>query len=90
MLEVNAPIVDYPLSAKARLDRALLIEPFRRWREYLCRHVDLFVTTSATILPAFVDRARVLEILEERFDTMRAARKFARLHDSRVELCRGF
>ena len=24
------------------------------------------------------------------FDTMRAARKFARLHDSRVELCRGF
>jgi glycosyltransferase involved in cell wall biosynthesis len=62
VLEVNAPIVDYPGSAKARLDRALIVEPMRRWREYICRHVSLFVTPTADILPAWVDRGRVLEV----------------------------
>ena len=62
VLEVNAPIVDYPGSAKARLDRALLVEPLRRWRDSLCRQTDLFVTPSATILPPWVDRAKVLEV----------------------------
>ena len=62
VLEVNAPVVDYPGSAKARLDHALLVEPMRRWRERLCRHVDLFVTTTADILPPWVDRRRVLEV----------------------------
>ncbi len=37
VLEVNAPIVDYPNSPKQRLDRALLVEPFRRWRDWQCR-----------------------------------------------------
>ena len=62
VLEVNAPIVDYPGSAKARLDRALVVEPMRRWRDRICRHVSLFVTPTADILPAWVDRGRVLEI----------------------------
>ena len=62
VLEVNAPVVDYPGSAKSRLDRALLVEPMRRWRDRLCRLTDLFVTPSAAILPAWVDPARVLEI----------------------------
>jgi glycosyltransferase involved in cell wall biosynthesis len=62
VLEVNAPVVDYPGSAKARIDRGLLVEPMRRWRDRICRRVDLFVTTTADILPAWVDRARVLEI----------------------------
>jgi glycosyltransferase involved in cell wall biosynthesis len=62
VLEVNAPVIDYPGSAKARLDRALLVEPLRRWRDALCRHTDLFVTPSAEILPAWVDRAKVLEV----------------------------
>jgi glycosyltransferase involved in cell wall biosynthesis len=61
VLEVNAPVVDYPGSPKARLDRALLFEPMRRWRDRLCRMTDLFVTPSAAILPAWVDRSRVLE-----------------------------
>ncbi len=61
VLEVNAPVVDYPGSAKARIDRALLVEPMRRWRERICRHASLFVTPSAAILPAWVERARVLE-----------------------------
>lgn len=61
VLEVNAPIIDYPGSLKARVDRALLIEPMRRWRDTLCRHTDLFVTPSADILPPWVDRARVLQ-----------------------------
>ena len=62
VLEVNAPIVDYPGSPKHRLDRALVIEPMRRWRDRIARHVQLFVTTTADILPSWVDRDRVLEI----------------------------
>lgn len=61
VLEVNAPIIDYPGSTKAMVDRALLLEPMRRWRERLCRLTDLFVTPSAAILPAWIDRTRVLE-----------------------------
>ncbi len=62
VLEVNAPVVDYPGSPKAALDRALIVQPMRRWRERLCRLADLFVAPSASMLPAWVDRARVLEI----------------------------
>ena len=64
VLEVNAPVIDYPGSTKARIDRALLVEPMRRWRDWhLPARATLFVTTtSADILPAWVDRARVLEV----------------------------
>ena len=62
ILEVNAPIVDYPGSSKARLDRALVVEPMRRWRERICRATDLFVTPAAEILPSWIDRHKVLEI----------------------------
>jgi glycosyltransferase involved in cell wall biosynthesis len=62
VLEVNAPIVDYPGSRKAAVDRALLIEPMRRWRDRLCRMTDLFVTPSAAILPRWIPPDRVLEI----------------------------
>src|SRR5690606_29823671 len=62
VLEVNAPVIDYPGSPKHRLDQALVIEPMRRWRDRICRHVDLFVTTTRDILPAWVERWRVLEI----------------------------
>ena len=40
VLEVNAPIVDYPGSAKSRLDHALLLEPMRRWRDRICRATE--------------------------------------------------
>lgn len=62
VLEVNAPIADYPGSPKALLDRALLAQPLRRWRDRLCRATDLFVTPHAAILPGWVDRNRILEI----------------------------
>jgi glycosyltransferase involved in cell wall biosynthesis len=62
VLEVNAPIIDYPGSAKAQLDRALVVRPMQRWRERLCRMTDLFVTPSLDILPSWIDRRRVLEI----------------------------
>jgi glycosyltransferase involved in cell wall biosynthesis len=62
VLEVNAPVIDVPGSTKARLDRALLIEPMRRWRDRICRATTLFVTPTAEILPAWVDRRAVLEI----------------------------
>jgi glycosyltransferase involved in cell wall biosynthesis len=61
VLEVTAPVVDYPGAPKARIDRALVVEPLRRWRDRLCRRTTLFVTTTADILPAWVDRPRVLE-----------------------------
>jgi glycosyltransferase involved in cell wall biosynthesis len=62
VLEVNAPMIDVERSAKSTLDRAVLFEPMRRWRERLARMTDLFVTPTAAILPASVDRARVLEV----------------------------
>jgi glycosyltransferase involved in cell wall biosynthesis len=62
VLEVNAPVIDFPGSNKARIDRALLIEPLRRWRDRICRLTSLFVTPSADILPAWVDRGKVLEV----------------------------
>lgn len=61
VLEVNAPIVDYPGSPKRLLDRALLVEPMRRWRERQCRAADLIVTPSARIVPLEA-QSRVLEI----------------------------
>jgi glycosyltransferase involved in cell wall biosynthesis len=62
VLEVNAPIADYPGSPKGRLDRALLVEPFRRWRDWQCRQAALIVTPTRAILPAWVDAGRVLEL----------------------------
>lgn len=62
VLEVNAPVIDYPGSLKSRLDRALVIEPMRRWRDRICRQSDLIVTPTAEILPKWFDRRRVLEI----------------------------
>ena len=62
VLEVNAPVVDYPGSPKARLDTALLVEPMRRWRDRQCRMADLIVTPAADVLPPFVPRERVVEI----------------------------
>jgi len=62
VLEVNAPVIDYPGSPKARLDKALLIEPMRRWRDRQCRMADLLITPTAEVLPAFVPRERIVEI----------------------------
>jgi glycosyltransferase involved in cell wall biosynthesis len=62
VLEVNAPVIDYPGSAKSRLDRALIVEPMRRWRDGICRDTDLFVTPNRQILPAWIDPARILEV----------------------------
>ena len=62
VLEVNAPVVDHPGSAKRLFDRALLVEPMRRWRDWQCRRTDLFVTPLPGILPAWVSRERIVEI----------------------------
>ncbi len=62
VLEVNAPVVDYPGSPKARLDRALLVEPMRRWRDRQCAAADLIVTPTAAIIPPGVPRDRIVEI----------------------------
>jgi len=62
VLEVNAPVIDYPGSTKARVDRALLVQPMRRWRDWICRHASLVVTTTSAILPGWIDRRQVLEI----------------------------
>jgi glycosyltransferase involved in cell wall biosynthesis len=62
VLEVNAPVVDYPGSPKAWLDRLLVIEPMRRWRDWQCRHADLVITPTASIIPAFVPPERIVEI----------------------------
>ena len=70
VLEVNAPVVDYPGSPKSRVDRALIVQPMRRWRERLVRAADLIVSPSAQILPDWVPADQVLEI-EWGADTVR-------------------
>jgi glycosyltransferase involved in cell wall biosynthesis len=62
VLEVNAPVVDYPGSPKRLLDRALLVEPMRRWRDWQCRAADVIVSPSRAILPAWLPAERVVEI----------------------------
>ena len=62
VLEVNAPVIDHRGSAKRRLDRALLVEPMRRWRDWQCRNADLFLTPRADILPAWVPPERIVEV----------------------------
>ncbi len=62
VLEVNAPVVDYAGSPKRLLDRALIVEPMRRWRERQCASAALIVTPSATILPALVPKERILQV----------------------------
>ena len=61
-LEVNAPVIDYPGSPKAAIDRALIAQPMRRWRDWQVRQADLIITPSARILPEDVPADRVLEI----------------------------
>jgi glycosyltransferase involved in cell wall biosynthesis len=62
VLEVNAPVVDHKGSRKAVLDRALLVEPMRRWRERMCRAADLIVTPSAAILPAETPAGKIVAL----------------------------
>jgi glycosyltransferase involved in cell wall biosynthesis len=62
VLEVNAPVIDHPGSAKALLDRALIVQPMRRWRDRLCALADIIVTPNPAILPASVPADRVLRL----------------------------
>jgi glycosyltransferase involved in cell wall biosynthesis len=70
MLEVNAPVIDHAGSMKGLLDKALLVQPMRRWREHLCASADVIVTPNAAILPATVPASRV-RVLEWGADTDR-------------------
>ena len=70
MLEVNAPVIDYAGSAKALLDRVLVVQPMRRWRERLCRTADVIVTPDPAILPAGIPAQRI-KVLEWGADTDR-------------------
>lgn len=62
VLEVNAPVIDHPGSLKGLLDRALVVQPMRKWRERICRQADLIVTPSAGIIPPDVPRAKIIEL----------------------------
>jgi alpha-maltose-1-phosphate synthase len=62
VLEVNAPVIDYPGSNKRLIDRALLLEPMRRWRERICAKADLIVTPGAAILPPATPSRKIVEL----------------------------
>ena len=62
MLEVNAPVIDHRGSRKHLLDRLMLVEPMRRWREWQCARADLIVTPTAAILPPSVPRDKIIEL----------------------------
>ena len=61
VLEVNAPIVDLPGSRKQVIDRMLLVQPLRRWRDWQCANADLIVTPSVRIVPSHVPPGRILQ-----------------------------
>ena len=62
VLEVNAPVIDHAGSTKARIDRALIVEPLRRWREHICARADLIVTPSAAILPRDTPSRKIVRV----------------------------
>jgi glycosyltransferase involved in cell wall biosynthesis len=62
VLEVNAPVIDHAGSAKSLLDRALLVQPMRRWRERLCARADLIVTPSEAILPPGTPSRKIVRL----------------------------
>jgi glycosyltransferase involved in cell wall biosynthesis len=62
MLEVNAPVIDHAGSLKGRIDRGLIVQPLRRWREGICRQADVILTPSAAILPPGTPAERILEL----------------------------
>jgi glycosyltransferase involved in cell wall biosynthesis len=62
VLEVNAPVIDHPGSRKALLDRALILQPMRRWRERIVARADLIVTPSAAVLPPGTPADRIVEV----------------------------
>ena len=68
VLEVNAPVIDFRGSRKALVDRALLVEPMRRWRERLVDAADVIVTPDPAILPPNTPREKVA-VLEWGADT---------------------
>jgi glycosyltransferase involved in cell wall biosynthesis len=62
VLEVNAPVIDHPGSRKALLDRALIVQPMRRWRERVVARADLIVSPTAAILPPGTPADRIVEV----------------------------
>ena len=62
VLEVNAPVVDHAGSAKSLLDRALVFQPMRRWREGICSRADLIVTPTAAILPPDTPASKIIQL----------------------------
>lgn len=62
VLEVNAPVIDFPGSRKRLLDRALLVQPMRRWRDHLCAIADVIVTPDAAILPPGIPSRRIARL----------------------------
>jgi glycosyltransferase involved in cell wall biosynthesis len=62
VLEVNAPVIDHPGSTKSLIDRALIVEPMRRWRERLCARADLIVTPSAAIVPPATPERKIVRL----------------------------
>jgi len=63
VLEVNAPMIEYAGSPKEKLDGWLLgLRPMERYRLWQARHAALIITPLPAIVPAAVDRARVVRL----------------------------
>ena len=62
VLEVNAPVIDYPGSRKALLDRVMVVRPMERRRARIVAASDVIATPSAAILPAGTPRDKIIEV----------------------------
>ena len=59
LLEINAPLKEYPGSLKSRIDRLLLVRPMERLRNALCAKASALVTPLPSIIPEEVPAEKV-------------------------------
>ena len=62
LLEINAPLKDYPGSLKSTLDRLALLRPMQRLRDAMCAKASALVTPLPSIVPDDVPVEKVHQV----------------------------
>ena len=62
VLEVNAPMIEYPGSPKQWLDRILLVKPLESYRLWQADQAALIVTPLPSIIPSSVPQAKIQKL----------------------------
>lgn len=62
LLEINAPLKEYPGSLKSRLDRLALVRPMEKLRDLMCARASALVTPLPSIVPDDVPAEKVHQV----------------------------